>query len=417
MAGRFGRTTAAFGTQTWPRPAERSPAPPLDPGLTAPAPRARRTPTAPARPGTTGYPPAEDLGPATGPAATCGPSRVGRSCPCGQPPQTPRGIRGAREPVAGTGLSAILPAVEQRTGPITPPMHAAGTDPAFIPGLTPPHPAQEAVEDAEGPDAEAKAAEVPADQPTEHPAEDAASGEEAEGTSAEDSAAEPAEASEGEAETEAAEEAEAPVFEVSDRRGSIVADRTGIRFRLDEEHAEFGWDEIGAVETGTPRFGRRFTVTVYTTNRHWYEADVEAPAKSLLKEWTSELDAVLDAWFENAESEQDAESEEKAESDQDATSQQDTAPKPDSEPEDDRESEQKSDSEQDAASEQKSASEQGTESEEKAESEPDIEPEPDTEQQQDAKLKSDTEHKPDTKLNQDTESEQQAESKQDAASK
>lgn len=92
--------------------------------------------------------------------------------------------------------------------------------------------------------------------------------------------------------------AEGPVFEVSDRRASMTADRTGIRLTLDEEEAEFGWAEIGAVEVETPRFGRRFTVTLHTTGRRHYQSEVDAPSRSSLKEWTAELDVVLDAYFE-----------------------------------------------------------------------------------------------------------------------
>lgn len=102
------------------------------------------------------------------------------------------------------------------------------------------------------------------------------------------------------ADTEAeSEEDTGPVFSVSDRRGSITADRTGIRFKLDGESAEFGWDEIGAVEIDTPRFGRRFSVTVYTSTRRWFDTDVEASSKPLLKTWAAELDAVLDTYFED----------------------------------------------------------------------------------------------------------------------
>ncbi|MFE7134103.1 hypothetical protein ACFVIM_24920 [Streptomyces sp. NPDC057638] len=97
-----------------------------------------------------------------------------------------------------------------------------------------------------------------------------------------------------------------PVFEVSDRRGSIVADGTGITFRLDEEMAEFRWDEIGAVEIDIPRFGRRFSVTVYTSAQRWFQNDVEAPTKALLKEWETELDTVLDARFDDGASGKDA---------------------------------------------------------------------------------------------------------------
>ncbi|MGW8668543.1 hypothetical protein [Streptomyces niveus] len=91
-----------------------------------------------------------------------------------------------------------------------------------------------------------------------------------------------------------------PVFDISDRRASMTADRTGVRFQLDETEAEFGWDEIGAVEVETPRFGRRFTVTLHTTGRRHYQSDVDAPSRSRLKAWTAELDAVLDRYFEES---------------------------------------------------------------------------------------------------------------------
>nr|ACO94481.1 hypothetical protein [Streptomyces sp. MP39-85] len=91
-----------------------------------------------------------------------------------------------------------------------------------------------------------------------------------------------------------------PVFDVSDRRASMTADRTGVRLRLDETEAEFGWDEIGAVEIETPRFTRRFTVTLHTTGRRHYQSEVDAPSRSSLKKWTADLDAVLDAYFEEA---------------------------------------------------------------------------------------------------------------------
>jgi hypothetical protein len=89
-----------------------------------------------------------------------------------------------------------------------------------------------------------------------------------------------------------------PIFEVSDRRATILADRVGIIFRLDGEEADFTWDEIGAVEIDTPRFSKRFVVTVYTGPRRWFETHVEAKSRSVLKTWTAELDAVLDAHFE-----------------------------------------------------------------------------------------------------------------------
>jgi hypothetical protein len=177
-------------------------------------------------------------------------------------------------PVPGTGLSAILPAVEQRIGPNIQPVHTAGTDPAYVPGFSSSGPA-EAEETAPG-----EAAEQPPEDavvPQDDPEEAAGSGEESD------------------------EEVDGPVFEVSDRRGSITADRAGVRFTLDDEEAEFRWDEIGAVEVDTARFGRRFTVTVYMTTRRWYEAEVTAPTKNHLKEWTAELDVALDAYFEQTE--------------------------------------------------------------------------------------------------------------------
>jgi hypothetical protein len=217
-------------------------------------------------------------------------------------------------PVVGTGPWAILPAVEQHTDPIIQPMPTAGTDPAHIPGLISPartetgQAARAAPEGAaeprpEGADAAAETSRSAASATTAEVAEaDAqeqppdAEAEEAE-AKAEEAEAEEAEAEEAEAEAET----DGPVFKVSDHRGSITAHRTGITFRLDGETAEFRWDEIGAVEIDTPRFSRLFTVTVYTSSsRRWYEAYVQASAKRLLKEWTAELDAVLDTCFDEA---------------------------------------------------------------------------------------------------------------------
>jgi hypothetical protein len=183
--------------------------------------------------------------------------------------------------------------VEQQTGPFVPPISPAGVDPAYIPGLTPPRTA-EAVTEAR-PTVPAQAAD-----------EDAAG---------EKDEVAPAAVEKVMAATVDPEETEeedvpvpddGPVFEVSDRRSAIIADHLGITLRLDDQEAEFRWNEIGAVEIDTPRFGRRFAVTVYTTTRRWYAGDVEAPSRSRLKEWTAELDAVLDARFEDTEA--DAES-------------------------------------------------------------------------------------------------------------
>src|SRR6201999_2088864 len=99
-----------------------------------------------------------------------------------------------------------------------------------------------------------------------------------------------------------------PVFEAVDRRGSISADHTGVLFRLDDQEADFTWDEVGAVEMETARFGKRFTVTVHVdgARRRSYTAEVDAPSRSRLKEWEAELDAVLDAYFDDADDADDA---------------------------------------------------------------------------------------------------------------
>lgn len=171
------------------------------------------------------------------------------------------------------------------------PEFAAGTDPAFIPlpGLAAPagtrKPEAEAESEA-GPEAE----EVREDETGQAVAEDGA---DREPESADEAAVD------GEAEAQADADAEdGPVFEVSDRRGSIRVAREGVRFRLDDQEAEFGWDEIGAVETAPARFGRRFTVTVHLSSRRWFNAEVEAASRSELKGWPAELDKALDAYFE-----------------------------------------------------------------------------------------------------------------------
>lgn len=197
--------------------------------------------------------------------------------------------------------------MEQRIDSNTQPEFAAGTDPAYIPGLTAPAPARtEAEAEAEkaapeGPE-EAREADV-TDAPVKGAVEEAVD---------DPTAAAPRDdevAPEDEAPDDDAPHAEGargdgddggPVFEVSDRRGSIRVDADGVRFRLDDQEAEFDWSEIGAVEVRTGRFGRRFTVTVHLSSRRWFNAEVEAGARSDLKGWTAELDEVLDAYFEEA---------------------------------------------------------------------------------------------------------------------
>ncbi|MGC2999923.1 hypothetical protein ACPF8X_16525 [Streptomyces sp. G35A] len=171
--------------------------------------------------------------------------------------------------------------MEQRIGSSSQPLEGAGFDPAFIPGLTSPATARE--EDAK---ATAKEAGEPEDT--------------APGTEPEPEEASAEESEESEEATSPAEEAapDGPVFEASDRRARIVADRDGVRLRLDDQECEFRWDEIGAVETETARFGKRYTVTVHTPDRRWYPLEIDAPSRSRFATWDAELDAVLDVYFE-----------------------------------------------------------------------------------------------------------------------
>jgi hypothetical protein len=181
--------------------------------------------------------------------------------------------------------------VEQQIDPKTKLDIAVGTDPAFVPVLSGPAPAVKEREEestATGPDAGTGPDSAPDD------VDDAETDATATAT---DGDGEPTDEATGEAD---APSADGPAFEVRDRRGSIAADRSGIRFTLDDQEADFRWDEIGAVEVRPARFGRRFTVTVHVAANRWFNADVEAPARGRLKEWTEELDAVLDAYFEEA---------------------------------------------------------------------------------------------------------------------
>ncbi|WP_328754612.1 hypothetical protein OHA28_20830 [Streptomyces sp. NBC_00269] len=164
--------------------------------------------------------------------------------------------------------------MEQRidTQKVTP-VDAAGADPASVPGLTPPR---------QAPETEEKALSLEKTESTE-PAEELDT--EPEPEPAEDVADAPSA------------DAAGPDFTASDRRGSITADATGVRLQLDDQEAEFHWDEIGAVEVGTSR--RRLTVTVHTPDSRWYPNDVEAPNKARAQEWADELDKVLDAYFED----------------------------------------------------------------------------------------------------------------------
>ncbi|MGV9450828.1 hypothetical protein [Streptomyces sp. NPDC003635] len=175
--------------------------------------------------------------------------------------------------------------MEQRIGSSSQPLEGAGFDPAFVPGITTPvskeTEAREPVEAEDQSPSEAAEAAEAAPEATAEEAEETVTAEEEDGQEA----------------------ADGPVFEASDRRARIVADRRGVRLSLDDQECEFRWDEIGAVETETARFGKRFTVTVHTPDRRWYPIEIEAAARSRFSEWESQLDAVLDAYFEESEEE------------------------------------------------------------------------------------------------------------------
>ncbi|WP_427920262.1 hypothetical protein [Streptomyces sp. cg40] len=189
--------------------------------------------------------------------------------------------------------------MEQRIGSSSQPLEGAGFDPAFVPGLTAPAVSSDEPEDTKSPDAEPEDAKAEAAEPEESSAEKADVGE---------AEAEQAVAEDDDAEEDGDDESDGPVFEASDRRAEIVADEKGVRLRLDDQNCEFRWDEIGAVETETPRFGKRFTITVHTPDRRWYPIEIEASARSRFAEWETQLDAVLDAYFEDGDEDEDDES-------------------------------------------------------------------------------------------------------------
>jgi hypothetical protein len=171
-------------------------------------------------------------------------------------------------------------------------------DPAFIPGLISPVSGEPGDAKPKDPESEVVTQETASDGAVSDApaAEEKPAGEK-------ESAEEPEEESPAESEEEspAESEPEGPVFEASDRRARIVADHSGVQLRLDDQECEFRWDEIGAVETETSRFGKRFTVTVHTPERRWYPIEIEADSRSRFQEWEARLDKVLDTYFEDAE--------------------------------------------------------------------------------------------------------------------
>ncbi|WP_432247407.1 hypothetical protein ACRAR1_05025 [Streptomyces sanyensis] len=180
--------------------------------------------------------------------------------------------------------------MEQRIDPNAKPEFAAGTDPSFVPlvGLaqSPVPAAGAAEEDRTG---AANHGEPGADEEWE------AGG--PEGTAARDGG-EADGADEAHDEAREPHDGSGPSFEARDRRGSVTADGGGIVFRLDDQEADFRWDEVRAVEVRLPRFGRRFTVVVHVAANRWFTNEVEADRRGRLKEWEAGLDAVLDAYFE-----------------------------------------------------------------------------------------------------------------------
>jgi hypothetical protein len=196
--------------------------------------------------------------------------------------------------VSGTGSSTILPAVEQRIGSSSQPLDGAGVDPAFIPGLNSPVSVDDK-DSVEPEDAVQDKEEAAVDEPERTDAAEEAPEEVTPGKEAPEE-----EVSAEEEEAPAQEEIpDGPVFEASDRRAKLVADGRGVRLSLDDQECEFRWDEIGAVETETSRFGKRFTVTVHTPERRWYPIEIEADSRSRFKDWEDRLDEVLDAYFED----------------------------------------------------------------------------------------------------------------------
>ncbi|MEU1277233.1 hypothetical protein [Streptomyces sp. NPDC005805] len=194
--------------------------------------------------------------------------------------------------------------MEQRIEPNAQPEFAAGTDPSFVPLVGMPTAAKPTAEKAEGAEQSEKAGTADKDLAEADSLPEPADGDEVTDDAAPDAedredSGEPAgESADGADDGDGESAADGPSFEARDRRGSITADRAGIVFRLDDQEADFRWDEVRAVEISLPRFGRRFTVTVHVAAARWFNAEVQADSRSRLQEWETGLDAVLDAYFE-----------------------------------------------------------------------------------------------------------------------
>ncbi|WHM40575.1 hypothetical protein [Streptomyces sp. BPTC-684] len=174
-------------------------------------------------------------------------------------------------------------------------LNAAALNPAHVPGLMP-APAAAPEASTEGQKTDRRKAAEPG---PEAEAEDVTAGEpEPAAAPTADADAEPG-ADDPDPERPAPGAAEdGPALSVSDRRGSITADHSGIRLRLDDEEADFGWDELSAVEYATSRWNRRFTVTVHLPRPRWFRMDVQAEDRASLAQWSEQLEDVLNAYFE-----------------------------------------------------------------------------------------------------------------------
>ncbi|MEU1539440.1 hypothetical protein ABZ461_15180 [Actinacidiphila glaucinigra] len=176
--------------------------------------------------------------------------------------------------------------MEQSRGPNIPLVQAAGTDPAYVPGILVPEPDDDDTTGAAAASGTGGASDAAADVTT---------GTVPSPATAADDDDDVDEVDDDEATEGTGEDRE---FEAADRRGAIRADRRGLTFRLDDTEAEFLWKEIRAVEVDVPTWGRRFGVTVYLSERRWFEAWADAPSRRRLRSWTDEFEGLLDVYFE-----------------------------------------------------------------------------------------------------------------------
>ncbi|MDX2851497.1 hypothetical protein PV342_24205 [Streptomyces sp. PA03-3a] len=184
--------------------------------------------------------------------------------------------------------------MEQSRGQNIPLVQAAGTDPAYVPGILVPEPDDDDTTGAAAASGTGGASDAAADVTTGTVPSPATAADE----SATDNDTDTDTDTDDDDEEAAEGTGENREFEAADRRGAIRADRRGLTFRLDDTEAEFLWKEIRAVEVDVPTWGRRFGVTVYLSERRWFEAWADAPSRRQLRSWSNEFDAILDVYFE-----------------------------------------------------------------------------------------------------------------------